>query len=418
MASTEGDLLILGIGELATPLGSGPRGGSAMRDIYRVGDAAIVARDGVIEYAGPRSGLTAEQVEGLTPVDARGMAVIPGFVDSHTHFVFAGYRADEFLKRAGGASYMEIHAAGGGILRSVEATRAADSDELLRLAETRAWAMVQQGVTTVESKSGYGLDLETELRQLEVARLVGERVPLDVVPTYMGLHSTPPEFKGDTSRYVEYAIDEVLPAVSAQGAARFCDAFCEPGVFDVEQCRRFLAAAKSLGLGTKIHAEEIERSGGAALAAELRSASADHLLKATGEDYRALAMAEVVATCLPLTSFCLGARHADARGMIDAGCAVALASDFNPGSAASGSIALILALAVLYMGMSVEECLTALTLNGAAALGLASEKGSLERGKKADFLLLDAPSLDFLPYRSGTNLVAATFKDGAMVYRA
>jgi imidazolonepropionase len=416
-ASVGGDAFIVGIGELCTPLGDRARSGGAMRDVARIPDAVIVARDGRIEYAGPRSGLKREQVEGLDPVDARGMAAIPGFVDSHTHFIFAGERADEFLLRASGASYMEIHRAGGGILRSVAATREADLDELVRLGEARAWSMVQQGVTTVEAKSGYGLDREAELRQLEAALVTAERVPIDVVPTYMGLHSTPQEFEGDPSGYVDWAIAEALPAVAAQGFARFCDAFCEPGVFGPEDCRRFLSAAKGLGLGVKIHAEEIERSGGAALAAELGAASA-HLHAATEADYPLLADAGVVATCLPLTSFSLGARHAGARGMIDSGCAVALATDLNPGSAASGSVALAIAIAVIYMGLSVEEALTAFTLNGAAALGIAHETGSLEPGKRADFVLLSAPSISWLPYRSGVNLVSAVFKDGNLAYRS
>jgi imidazolonepropionase len=417
-----GDAFVLNIGELCSPLGASALAGGAMRDIYRVADAAIVARDGLVVYAGPRSGLEPWMVEGLSPLDARGRAVIPGFVDSHTHLVFAGDRSDEFLLRAGGASYMDIHASGGGIARSVEATRAADLEELVRLAEARAWAMVQQGVSTVEAKSGYGLDRDTELRQLEAASVVAERVPIDVIPTYMGLHSIPPEygpeFARDAGAYVDFAISEVLPAVAAQGLARFADAFCEAGVFTPEDCRRFLAAAQALGLGAKVHAEEIERTGGAALAAELRAASADHLLKANGDDFRALAAAGCVAACLPLTSFCLGKPHADARGMIDSGCAVALATDLNPGSAASGSIPLVIALAVLQMGMSVEETITALTLNGAAALGLAGETGSLEPGKRADFVLLDAPSISFLPYRSAVNLVAAVFKGGELAFRS
>ena len=349
MGESEGNVFIVGIGELCTALGDSARKGAAMREVHRVPDAAIVARDGVILYAGPRSGLESEMVEGLSPTDAHGMAMIPGFIDSHTHFIFAGGRSDEFLMRAGGASYMEIHRSGGGIFRSVESTRAATAEDLVRLGEARAWTMVGQGITTVEAKSGYGLDRDTELLQLEAARTVGERVPIDVVPTYMGMHSTGPEFEGDASRYVDYVIAEVLPAVAAQGIARFADAFCEPGVFSVEDCRRFLTAARAFGLGIKLHAEEIERSGGAALAAELGAASADHLLQATDGDFRLLADAGVVATCLPLTSFCLGARHAKARAMIDSGCAVALATDLNPGSAASGSIPLAIAIAVIHM---------------------------------------------------------------------
>jgi imidazolonepropionase len=415
--ASDGDALIVGISELATPLGNSAQRGAAMRDIYRVPDAAIVARGGLIEYAGPREGLTPDLVEGLAPIDARQMAAMPAFVDSHSHFVFAGYRSGEFLRRAGGESYMEIHAAGGGIARSVEATRAASLEELVALGESRAWAMVQQGVGTVEAKSGYGLDLETELRQLAAAGTIAERVPIDVVTTYLGLHSVPEEFDS-ASRYVDFAIAEVLPAVAASGLARFCDAFCEQGVFGVEDCRRFLSAGKALGLGVKIHAEEIERTGGALLASELGATSADHLLKATPEDFLSLSQALVVATCLPLTSFCLREGHAKARAMIDSGLAVALATDLNPGSAFSGSIPLAIALAVLEMGMTIEETLTALTLNGAAALGLAAETGSLERGKRADFVLLDAPSIDFLPYRSGVNLVAAVYKGGELAYRA
>jgi len=417
-AELAGDAYILNIGELCTPLGTEGLAGSAMRDIYTIADAAIVARDGLIAYAGPQSGLDPDLVEGLSPVDANGRAVIPSFVDSHAHFVFAGSRSDEFLLRAGGMSYMDIHRSGGGIARSVRATRAADLEELVGLGEARAWAMVQQGVTTVEAKSGYGLDRDTELRQLEAANVVAERVPIDIVPTYLGLHSVGPEFEGDARGYVDYAIAEVLPAVAAQGYARFADAFCEAGVFGIEDCHRFLTAAKGLGLGAKIHAEEIERTGGAALAAQLRATSADHLLRANDIDFQMLAGVGCVATCLPLTSFCLGLAHADARSMIDAGCAVALASDLNPGSAASGSIPLIIALAVLQMKLSIEETITALTLNGAAALGLAAETGSLEPGKKADFILLDAPSISFLPYRSGVNLVSAVFKGGELVYRA
>ena len=277
-----GNALIVDIGELATPLGMVARRGAAMREIYRVEDATIAVRDGLIAYAGPRSGLDDESFEGLPRIDAHGMAVIPGFVDSHTHFIFAGYRSDEFLERASGSDYMEIHRSGGGILSTVRATRAADADELIRLGESRAWTMVQNGVTTVECKSGYGLDIETELRQLEAARAVAERAAIDIVPTYMGLHATGPEFEGRSSGYVEYVIAEALPAVAAQGIARFSDAFCEAGVFGPDECRSFLVAARALGLEPKLHAEELGRTGGAALAAELGAASADHLLKAGG----------------------------------------------------------------------------------------------------------------------------------------
>ena len=417
-ARVGGDAYILNIGELATPLGSGPLRGDAMRGILRAPDAAIVVRDGIIEYAGPRSSLDTDIADGLKPIDAHGMAAIPGFVDSHTHFIFAGSRADEFAARASGKSYMDIMRGGGGILSTVKATREEDPELLGKVAERRAWAMVQQGVTTVEAKSGYGLDIDTELAQLEAAAAIPASVPIDVVPTYLGLHAVPPEFDGSASRYVDYTISEVLPAVAAQGLARFADAFCEEGVFSVEDCRRFLSAARAQGLGLKLHADEISRSGGASLAAELRATSADHLLRAERMDYEYLAGALVIATCLPLTSFCLGLPHADARGMIDSGLAVALATDMNPGSACSGSIALAIALAVIQLGLSIEETLTALTLNGAAALGLASEVGSLERGKRADLIFLEAPSIDHLAYRTGVNIVGSVFKDGELAFRA
>jgi imidazolonepropionase len=382
------------------------------------GEASILAREGKIAYAGPASGLEISEAEGAQVIDAGGRAVVPGFVDSHTHFVFAGYRADEFLARAAGASYMDIHRSGGGILRTVADTRAADLGLLAALGEMRAWAMLQDGVTTAECKSGYGLDKETELRQLEAMSLVAERTPLEIVPTYMGLHATPPEFAGRTSEYVDYAIAEVLPAVAAQGIARFADAFCEQGVFGVEDSERFLAAAGALGLGLKVHAEEMRRTGGAALASRLGAASADHLLKADDSDLALLASSGVVATCLPLTSFCLREGHARARAMIDSGCAVALATDLNPGSACSGSVPLLAALAVLQLGMSLSETIAALTINGAAALGLADRIGTIEIGKDADFVVLDAPSASHLAYRTGVNIVKATVKRGSIAYRS
>jgi imidazolonepropionase len=414
----EGDLLVAGISELATHGGDRALRGSEMSRMSVTRDAALLVRDGKFAYAGPASGLDRSEAEGAHVLDAGGRAVLPGFVDSHTHFVFAGYRAEEFLERAAGASYMDIHRSGGGIRATVTETRAADLEALAARAERRAWEMLQQGVTTAECKSGYGLDRETELRQLEAASLAAERTPLEVVPTYMGLHSTPPEFEGRTSAYVDYAIGDVLPAVAAQGIARFADAFCEAGVFGVEDCERFLAEAKRLGLGIKIHAEEIERTGGAALAARLRAASADHLLKADDSDLALLASSGVVATCLPLTSFCLREGHARARAMIDSGCAVALATDLNPGSACSGSIPLLAALAVLQLGMSLSETIAALTINGAAALGLADRIGTIEAGKDADFVILDASSASHLPYRTGVNVVAATVKRGATAWRA
>ncbi len=412
---TGGDILVTGLGAIATPLGSCARTGTEMSRIRFVPDAAILVRNGIIDYAGPAGGTPRDLPRGVHVLDASGRLAVPGFVDSHTHFVFAGYRADEFLWRTKGVSYMEIHARGGGIRNSVRATREASLDRLVELGSMRLGAMLALGVTTVEGKSGYGLELGTELRQLEAMRILAERSPVDIVPTFMGPHATPPEFDGRPGEYIDHVVGEMLPAVARQGIAEYCDIFCEHGVFGIDDSRRYLAAAKALGFGIRIHADEIERLGGAGLAAELGAASADHLLKASAADLDRMAAAGVVATVLPLTAFSLGEPFADARGMIDRGLALALASDLNPGSCHSQSIPLVWALASLRLGLSPEETLTALTLNGAAALGRARRIGSLEPGKRGDIVLMDAPSLAHVPYSIGMNLVSAVVTAGTLV---
>ncbi len=363
-------LIIRNIGELATPRGAAAVKGDAMDKIESVRDAAVAVDGERIAWAGPWKDLPA--VEGSPQVlDARGKTVVPGFVDSHTHFVFGGYRDEEFLWRAAGVPYMEIHKRGGGIATSVRATREATTDGLKAIGHTRLVRMLELGVTTVEGKSGYGLDLDTELRQLEVMAALDREQAVDIVPTFMGMHSIPAEYKGNTGGYTDYVIEKVMPRVKAQGIARFCDIFCEKNVFELEDSRRYLEAAKAMGFSIKLHADEIERIGGAGLAAELGAVSADHLLKASPEDLAAMGKAGVVASCLPLTAFVLREPYADARTMMASGCAVALASDLNPGSCYSQSVPLMIAIAVLHMGMSMEAALTAVTLNGAAALGLA-----------------------------------------------
>jgi imidazolonepropionase len=408
-------LLVTNIGELATPTGTTAASGQAMSGIKLARDAVIVVNVDKIIWAGPASELPS--IEGPAPdvVDAGGRAVIPGFVDSHTHFIFGGYRDEEFLWRAGGMPYMEIHQRGGGIATSVAATRAASTQELVRSGAIRLERMLELGVTTVEGKSGYGLDLDTELRQLEAMKTLMSRQPVDIIPTFMGMHSVPVEYPGQPSAYTDHVLSKVLPKIRKQGIARFCDVFCEKGVFELVDSRRFLEAAKAMGFGIKLHADEIQRLGGAGLAAALGATSADHLLKADPADLAAMAAAGVIATCLPLTAFVLREPYADARSMIDAGCAVALASDLNPGSCYSQSIPLAAALGVLYMGMSMEEVLCALTLNGAAALGLAHDRGSLEAGKLADILILDAPSYRHLAYHTGMNIISTVIKRGKVV---
>lgn len=312
---------------------------------------------------------------------------------------------------------MEIHNRGGGIRRTVEATRASSLEELVALGAGRLETMLSLGITTVEGKSGYGLDLDTELRQLKAMKLLDEASPVDIVRTYMGAHSIPPEFLGDPAGYIDHLIAQILPVIAGSGLAEFIDVFCEKGVFGLEDSRRYLKAGAARGLKLKLHADEIVALGGAGLAAELGAVSADHLLKATPADLAAMALRGVVATCLPLTAFSLREPYADARFMIDSGGAVALASDLNPGSCYSQSVPLMFAIAVLQMKLSIVEALTALTLNGAAALGRADSIGSIEPGKAADFLILDAPSHSHLAYHTGMNLVETTVKNGRVAYR-
>jgi len=378
-------------------------------------DAAIAIDVETIVWVGPATEIPA--IEGPAPeaIDACGKAVVPGFVDSHTHFVFAGFRDEEFFWRAGGVPYMDIHKRGGGIANTVLATRASNLEDLVAVAAPRLERMLELGVTTVEGKSGYGLDASTELRQLEAMSILDARQPVDIVGTFLGPHSIPSEFAGKPGDYIDFVIRDVLPVIRRQGFATFCDIFCEQGVFGLDDSRRFLKAAASAGFGLKMHADEIVRLGGAGLAAALGATSADHLLKASGKDLDAMAAAGVVATCLPITAFTLREPYADARGMIDRGLALALASDFNPGSCYSQSIPLVAALGILYMNLSMEEILTALTLNGAAALGLAASRGSLEAGKLADILILDAPSFRHLAYNVGMNIVGTVLKRGKVV---
>ena len=408
----KGDLLIENIGELVTVAGSTRRGREAMRDIRVLsGPASVLIRDGKIVYAGssadcPQVGTEVERI------DAEGHCVLPGFVDSHTHLVFGGFREDEFQWRLAGESYMSIMEKGGGIAATTTATREASAEELTEAALLHLRSMLRMGVTTMEAKSGYGLDKETELRQLEVAKRLDEMQPIDVVSTYLGAHDIAPEYKGDPDGYIDFIIREMLPIVKERGLARNVDIFTEKNVFDLEQSRRLLSAAQDMGFATKMHADEIYPLGGAGLAADLGCLSADHLLKISDKDIDKMAKSQTVSTLLPLTAFSLMDDYAPARKMIDAGCAVALASDLNPGSCFSCSIPLMIALATIYMHMNVEEAVTALTINAATALGLQDEIGSIEEGKAGDVVILRYPSYKFLSYHFGMNIVETTVKGG------
>ena len=414
---SEGNVIIKNASELVTCSGFEAKRGEKMSDLQVIDSGAVVIRNGMIEAVGPTSqALTDVNESEFHVIDASGRAVLPGFVDSHTHLVFGGYRAEEFGWRLRGDSYMDIMRRGGGIVNTVEATRGASRQQLAASGMVRLDTMLSFGVTTVEGKSGYGLDRETEIKQLEVMRELNRMHPVDVVPTFLGAHAVPSEYKGREDDFIDFMIDEVLPAVAADNLAQFCDVFCEQGVFSVEQSRRLLLEAREQGLGLKLHADEIVRLGGAELAAEIGAVSADHLLQASDEGIDRLAAAGVVATLLPGTAFSLREPYARGREMIDRGCAVALATDFNPGSCFTESIPLIIALATLYMGICTEEAITALTINGAAALNRADTVGSLDVGKQGDVIVLQYPSYHFLPYHIAVNTVEKVIKAGRLVF--
>lgn len=399
---------------LSTPFGHTARRGADMAELSHIENAGIVIDDGIISYVGPMSDIP--DVSGpYEEIDAAGNAVLPGFVDSHTHLIFGGYRPDEFEWRLKGDSYMSIMERGGGIQSTVNATRGESLDSLVDKAQWFIDRMSEMGVTTVEAKSGYGLETKSELKMLDaINELAGrENQKLRVVSTFLGAHAVPAEYKGRTAEYVDMMIREMIPA--AKGKARFFDIFTEKNVFEIEESRKLLNAAREAGFELKLHADEIVTLGGAELAAEVGAVSADHLLHVSDEGVRLMAERGVVATLLPLTAFALREPYAPARKFIDAGAAVALATDLNPGSCFSGSIPLTIALACIYMNMSIEETITALTLNGAAACGLADVTGSIEPGKSGDVVILNFDTYKSLPYYVGMNCVKTVISQGRVV---
>lgn len=419
--------LIIFNARIVTPIGFSARKGEEMSQLQIIENGTVEVTKGIITYVGENRG---EDRDGYYQhywhYNARGHCLLPGFVDSHTHFVFGGERSEEFSWRLKGESYMSIMERGGGIASTVKATRKMNFLKLRSTAETFLKKMSTMGVTTVEGKSGYGLDRETELLQLKIMRSLNndEHKRVDIVSTFLGAHALPEEYKGKSEEYkergddyIDFLIREMFPVVRENELAECCDVFCEQGVFSIEQSRRLLQAAKDQGFLLKLHADEIVSLGGAELAAELGALSADHLLHASDTGIRAMANTGVVATLLPLTAFALKEPYARGREMIDAGCAVALATDLNPGSCFSGSIPLTIALACIYMKLSVEETITALTLNGAAALQRADRIGSIEVGKQGDFVVLNSANYHILPYYIGMNSVIMTIK-GGMLYPA
>ncbi len=439
-AAAPAGLLVVGAAAIATFAG-GLRRGEGQGELGLLSrrgpddpdPPALAAWEGTILAVGPRSAVEAAiEVAGLerssvVVLDAAGGLVTPGLVDPHTHLLFAGSREDELLLRLRGAGYLEILAAGGGILATVRATRAASRAALLDHGRRWLAEMLRHGATTVEVKSGYGLDVPTELRLLEVAGTLGAEGPVDVVPTFLGAHAVAPEFATPAEpavgreRYVRHVVEEQLPAVAARGLARFCDIFCERGVFEVEEARTILAAARRLGLGIRLHADELAPSGGAELAAELGATAADHLAAVSEAGIEALAEAAqrgrpVVAVLLPVTSWFLGkAGRAPARRLIERGVPVALGTDFNPGTAPTPNLPLVLSHAVVELRMTPAEALAAVTVNAAHALGLGDRIGALEPGRAADLVVWRVPSVDQLPYWVGADLVRAVVKAGRIV---
>jgi len=403
------DLLITNA-YLASPTGNLPKGGNSQGDVTVSIKSDIGIKDEKIAYVGAKNNqATASQI-----IDAQGRLVTPGLVDAHTHLVFGGYRQNELKLKLEGASYLEILAAGGGILSTVEATKFASHRDLLDKASGFLDAMLAHGTTTVEAKSGYGLDFDTELKQLRVVSELNKNHKMDLVSTFMGAHAVPPEHKENPDVYVELLVNEIIPKIAKTKLAKYCDIFCEQSVFDVEQSQKILSAAKEHGFELKIHADEIVDLGGAKLAAKLGAVSAEHLIAASDEGIDALAASSAIAVLLPATSFYLGKPYARARDMLAKDIPVAIASDFNPGSSPSFNMQLPMTLAYVNYRMYPKEILTAVTLNAACAIGLGETKGTIELGKDADIVIWDCPDLDYLFYRFGNNQVYKVIKNGAI----
>lgn len=384
-----------------------------MRDLAIIPDGAFLIEDGRISQVGTRTAIEPLLGQADTVIDAGWRVVMPGFVDAHTHPVFAGNRAAEFERRIAGASYAEIAESGGGIRSTVRETRAATEDQLLAATERYIRWFHAGGTTTIEAKSGYGLSLEDELKILRVIRRVQS---IRTVPTFLGAHEIPDEFRGAPARYVETVIEEMLPRVAQAKLAEYCDVFCEPGIFSIDESRRVLSAARSLGLGLRMHADQLSDSGGAALAAELRTSTADHLEHTGISGILELEKAGVQPVLLPGSVYALGsARYPNAREMIDCGLAVVLATDFNPGSSPTPSMPMVLSLACVQMKMTPAEAITAATVNAAYSLGRGNEIGSLDAGKRADFVIHACADYREIAYFFGAPLVRSVYIEGRQV---
>jgi imidazolonepropionase len=412
-------LVILGCSQLVTLAGSvrGPRVGGAMRELSIIEDGAMLVRDGRIEKVGARCEIEPFIEAGSKVLDACKRVVMPGFVDAHAHPVFAGTRVDEYEQRASGATYQEIAASGGGIRSTVRRTRAATFEELVDASRRYSEWFLRGGTTTVEAKSGYGLSVEDELKILRAIKQLNAETPLRYVPTFLGAHDIPEEYLDRREEYVSLVIDEMLPRVVSENLAEYSDVFCEARVFSVEESGRILRAARQLGLGLRLHADQLSLSGGALLAAELGSTTADHLEHTDTCGINALKSANVQPVLLPCSVYALGlARYPSAREMIDRGLAVVLATDFNPGSSPTPSMAMALSLASTHMKMSPSEALTAATINAAYSLGRGDSIGSLEAGKRADFVIHDCADYREVAYFFGVEHTRAVYVGGQQVF--
>jgi imidazolonepropionase len=408
-------ILINNISQLATLKGSYPRTGDALKDASYISDASILIENGMIAYSGcsKKGPMKADKI-----IDAGGCCVTPGLVDPHTHPVFASTRENEFVMRIQGKSYMEIAGEGGGIMSSVRSLREIDKTELKEIVRKRLDGFVEYGTTTIEAKSGYGLTLEDEIKSLEIIKELNEEHPLDMIPTFLGAHSLPPEFRGNRQEFIRKVTDEMLPAVAERNLARYCDVFCEKGVFDVEESRQILTRAKQLGLSVRIHSDEFESIGGTELAGDLKAASADHLMVITEKGMEALLDNGVVPIVLPATTFFLGHKqYSPSREMINRGLPLALASDFNPGSSMTHSLPMAMTIACIYMKLLPEEALSACTVNAAYSLSLHDRIGTIEEGKAADLVIWDTVNFRQVVYHFGVNHARTVFKNGEIVFQ-
>jgi len=418
------DLIVQGAGQLLTMPGRGPCVGKAMGLLGLIADGAVAVDGGVVAAVGTTSEVRASY-RAPRHINAGGRVVMPGLIDAHSHVVFAGSRHDEFEQRIAGASYLDIMAAGGGIMNTVRATRRCSAAELAEMARPRLQRMLAHGTTTVEVKTGYGLTTHDELKCLQVTEELNAQQPLELVPTFLGAHAVPDEYQGRSAAYVDVVTREMLPAVREWAESRagpdvpvlpFCDVYCDEGAFTLEETRRILEAARDVGMGLKVHADEFAHLGAARLAADLGAISADHLLRTPSEDLQAMIEAGTIGVLLPGTPFGLGLHdYADARTMIDSGLVVALGSDLNPGTCYCESMQLIMALACRFMRMTPAEAIAASTVNAAYAIGRGQDLGRLQPGAAADLIILDAVDYRELPYRFGTNLVCTVVKGGEVV---